>query len=673
MLVLALWMMAGLAQQTGGGGVPGASSGGSGTSAATKFVNGVGYSSNYTGSTLDVRVNACLADAETLSNGNTSGICDSSGEGGTQTIAAPIIVGTSGQANYTWKLPSSCNWTASGFPSNSTSAVITQHAGGSIIGQGLNWSQCTIYDTNNYIGAMYQTVEQAGYYHAEGFQLYNGGYTVAEGAQMVFNGSEDTSYFGNIGIINQTTAAAAILIRNATGVTCCSTVFDRIQANSNNQGGVVLDIEGTSAGEPEAINFTNSTFTHPATGYATIKCNDTATNKASNVIFTGTYIETGNTDTTTAPIQNTGCGQLSFFGLTLVDPYTASTATGITSSNAFATSLVVEGMKMYAGFPQAATAIVNSSTGETIKTDSYGQLTSYHSNGDYATQYNGLTLTPNTTGFSLGGGISAKTLTVANSMTLAGADGATYTLPGSSAALAPLASPVFTGSPTAPGFFPQSRSAGPYSVLFDDYYSWANNAANNIGTPTGASCAVNTTYTDSNHPGNILLTSGTGGSGSGITCGYQSENASVVAPNNAALGWTWETAVYVPVLPGTTAGGFQAGLTGGPNANPWTTGIQFYLSSANGVANDWYCRYGSTSIDSTIAAAAATWTRLTMANDGTYVHWYVNGAEATACKTVVGSMPSGSQYPASWSATALSGSSVTMSVDYVDFQRATAR
>ena len=230
-----------------------------------------------------------------------------------------------------------------------------------------------------------------------------------------------------------------------------------------------------------------------------------------------------------------------------------------------------------------------------------------------------------------------------------------------------------SGAPGNPGAFsPQPKAAGPYSVLFDDYYSGANNAANNIGTPAGASCGVNTTYTDSNHPGNILLTSGTGGSGSGITCGYQSENASVVAANSAALGWTWETTVYVPVLPGATAGSFQAGLTGSPNVNPWTTGIQFYLSSANGVANDWYCRYGSTSIDSTIAAAA-TWTRLTMANDGTYVHWYVNGAEATACKTVVASMPSSNQYPASWSATALSGTSVTMSVDYVDFQRATAR
>ena len=285
---------------------------------------------------------------------------------------------------------------------------------------------------------------------------------------------------------------------------------------------------------------------------------------------------------------------------------------------------------------------------------------------------NGLALTPNAAGFSIAGGTASKTLTVANSMTLVGTDGSTYTLPGSSGGLAPLASPAFTGAATAPGFFPQAKAAGPYTLLFDDYYSGANNASNSIGTPTGASCAVNTTYTDVNHPGNLLLTAGTGGSGTGITCGYQSESPSVVSPNSAALGWTWETAVYVPVLPGTTAGSYQAGLTNGPNAVPWTTGIQFYLSGANGVVNDWYCRFGSTSIDSTVAATVA-WTRLTMVSDGTFVHWYINGSEATGCKTVVGSMPSVNQYPASWAAAALSATSVTMSVDYVDFQRATAR
>ena len=224
---------------------------------------------------------------------------------------------------------------------------------------------------------------------------------------------------------------------------------------------------------------------------------------------------------------------------------------------------------------------------------------------------------------------------------------------------------------SAPSFMPQSGLNGPYSVFFDDFYSGANIAPNPIGTPTNDSCTVNTTYTDSNHPGNLLLTSGNAGSGTGITCGLQSESPSVISPNTSQ-GWTWETAVYVPVLPGTTPGAFQAGLSHAPNANPWTTGINFYLSSANSVANDWYCAYSSTYTDTTIAASVG-WVRLTMVNDGALVHWYVNGTQVCGTGVAIASMPSTAQYPASWSATALSTTSVTMAVDYVDWQRATAR
>jgi hypothetical protein len=224
---------------------------------------------------------------------------------------------------------------------------------------------------------------------------------------------------------------------------------------------------------------------------------------------------------------------------------------------------------------------------------------------------------------------------------------------------------------TAPGFFPQAGAAGPYSVLFDDFYSGANNASNPIGSTTSESCTVNTTYTDNNHPGNLLLTSGTAGSGTGVTCGYQSESASIT---NAAtsLGWTWETAVYVPVLPGTTAGAYQAGLTHTPNANPWTGGINFYLSSANSVANDWYCAYSSTYTDTAVGATVG-WQRLTIVNDGSNVHWYVNGTQVCGTGVPIASLPATAQYPASWSATALSATSVSMAVDYVDFQRATVR
>ena len=220
---------------------------------------------------------------------------------------------------------------------------------------------------------------------------------------------------------------------------------------------------------------------------------------------------------------------------------------------------------------------------------------------------------------------------------------------------------------TAAGLNLQSGAAGPYSTFFDDFYTGANMASDPIGSPASSSCSPSNTYTDNNHPGNMLLTSGTAGTGTGIVCGLVSEANSVTSANTS-LGWTWETAVYVPVLPGTTAAAYQAGLAHTPNANPWTTGIGFYLSSANSVANDWYCRYNSTSTDSGVAATVA-WTRLTMVNDGTNVHWYIGGTQVCGTGVAIASMPSTTQYPAVWSATALSATSVAMAYDYINWQR----
>ncbi len=47
------------------------------------------------------------------------------------------------------------------------------------------------------------------------------------------------------------------------------------------------------------------------------------------------------------------------------------------------------------------------------------------------------------------------------------------------------------------------------STFFDDFYTGANMASDPIGTPTGSGCSPNNTYTDNNHPGNMLLTAGT--------------------------------------------------------------------------------------------------------------------------------------------------------------------
>jgi hypothetical protein len=228
------------------------------------------------------------------------------------------------------------------------------------------------------------------------------------------------------------------------------------------------------------------------------------------------------------------------------------------------------------------------------------------------------------------------------------------------------------GPQYAPGFFPQSINAGPFVNYFDDLLTSANmtnNAAN--GSSTG-SCATSTTFLDNTSPGNYSAISGTSGAGTGWNCVTSGAIFGLFDPATAPP-WVWETRVIVPVLPGTTAGSYQAGLSHTyQNAIPWTTGIGFNLSSTNGVVNDWYCRYSSTQTDSTIAATASSWTRLSIYNDGTNVHWYVNGVEATVCKTATASMPTNSVL-AAWQSVAQSATSVTLGIDYVLFQMQVTR
>jgi hypothetical protein len=274
---------------------------------------------------------------------------------------------------------------------------------------------------------------------------------------------------------------------------------------------------------------------------------------------------------------------------------------------------------------------------------------------------------------------SGKTLTLDASGTFSLASGGNINLGGlpSPLTIAGGQSVTLTLFDLGPTWLVTSTTAGAVSppslntTFFDDFYTGANMASVAIGSAVGSSCSPSNTFTDNNHPGNMLLTAGTGGTGTGLLCGLVSEANSITSANTSQ-GWTWETAVFVPVLPGTTAGAYQAGMAHTPNANPWTTGIGFYLSSANGVVNDWYCRYNSTSTDSGVAATVA-WTRLTMVNDGANVHWYIGGTQVCGTGVAIGSMPSTTQYPAVWSATALSATSVAMAYDYINWQRAVSR
>jgi hypothetical protein len=229
------------------------------------------------------------------------------------------------------------------------------------------------------------------------------------------------------------------------------------------------------------------------------------------------------------------------------------------------------------------------------------------------------------------------------------------------------------GNPlTQAAFIPANTTTGPQQYLFDDFYNAINAATGTIGTPTGQSCVATQTNGNANHPGQLLITSGTGGTGTGLAC-YVGTNGAGDFNLNTAPSWLKETSVDVPVLPGTTPGAYQWGSSNSTSASPWTVGVGFYLSSANGVANDWYCEISTTYTDSTVVAVAATWTRLTIVSDGTNVHWYINGTQVCGAGTPISGIHNGNMSAGAWTVTGLSATSVTMFVDYLTSTRAVSR
>lgn len=383
--VLMLLVGSSLAQQTGGGGggVPGGGGTGGVTTASPlqgttalscptcgvtgsplsqfatggtigpKIINGVGYSNRYTGTTLDVRVNACIADAEALANGNTSGICDSTGEGSTQTIAAQINVGDSGNDTVTWRLPAVCNWGST--INNGTGSAIFQYSNTNIEGSGGHY-ECKIVgavnSTSSSTGtyALYSNngvvaANGTGYYRGSKFALFSNGNKMASGFTWYIPGAYDNSVWSDIEVADSTatdTAGIEIAPTGSGSIVCCSTAFYNITSNSGYTGPIPLDIESSGSNYVQNIRFMGGSFDHPKAGQPNMKIND-STNVLS-VRFTGTiYEEGGNADTTTTFNQITGGGVIQFDLLDAVAETSSSTATVISLASGSTAILTIGG------------------------------------------------------------------------------------------------------------------------------------------------------------------------------------------------------------------------------------------------------------------------------------------------------------------------------------------
>lgn len=211
------------------------------------------------------------------------------------------------------------------------------------------------------------------------------------------------------------------------------------------------------------------------------------------------------------------------------------------------------------------------------------------------------------------------------------------------------------------GFSGNNNNLTGYS---NDYYTFSDLGSGAIGSPgTGHTCALANTVQDINHSGEIVITSGIV-SAAGQWCTINAGPA--ITGINGIVPWSHEQNVYVPVLPATTAGSYQVGLANGITVSPWTTGDGFYLSSANGVVNDWYCRYNSTQTDSTVAATVG-WQKLKITSDGTYLYWFINNVPVCTGVVTTSVLNSGLMYIGSYTSVAGTTTSVSMYADYVNW------
>jgi hypothetical protein len=352
----------------------------SGTVALTsgnQVVDGISYSTGYTGATLDVRVNACIIDAETRANGNTSGICDSSGEPVTQTIAAQMNIGDVSLDKVEWRVPPVCTWSMSSAFTGGTDVGILQYANSKISGGGVAHS-CTIQNVSgtNHAKAVYLNSGN-GYFEVGGLDIRNAAVPTSSGAAMLIQSGFDNSYFHDISVENYMTSGIGILIGNP-GTPCCSLTLARMTVYQNNTGGIPLDIEGLSGtGNPNGLEFFGLSLGHPAASTPLMKINNTNTPPWANYHFYGLYEEGNTSDTTTAFNQITNGSAIVVSGAELKAQIGSSTAPAFSINGTSATALSLTGLSMPFNFTLPAVAILNNITGLSTPTDANGNLDTY--------------------------------------------------------------------------------------------------------------------------------------------------------------------------------------------------------------------------------------------------------------------------------------------------------
>lgn len=277
-----------------------------------KLINGVSYSSQYPQSDIGQRINACIVDAETRANGNTTGICSSEGEPGLAagvTTHQPIVVGDVNGDGVDWELPAQCvfNFFGGSFTGSVGSTGITQYSNTKIHSPG-GVGQCSFRNNTGSSGNMYalylaqsSTSNAAGTYaKLDGISFQNGTFSVpvttASTHDMIVQFMTDNSKFENFNIVDFGSGQIPIQIggnagsASSVGSPCCATMFENINVNGEYDTAGILQITGNSTNNSAAlVDFVNASLDHPAPGSPVITCTDTL--HGVHIAFTHLYNE----------------------------------------------------------------------------------------------------------------------------------------------------------------------------------------------------------------------------------------------------------------------------------------------------------------------------------------------------------------------------------------------
>lgn len=364
----------------------------------SKYVAGIGYTNLYSGSTLDVRVNACMTDAIALTNGNTTGICSSSNEPASQTVAATITIGNSAGATVEWILPENAAWSCT-----VTSGPCIQHWGGGMI-QNVNpiCAQTQACVMTLAVGAtptyLYATLPTSGsgnnYYYFDGFSFINTAQATSTGIGVYLGGTArtyDVSTWSHLNVGDQKDTYGTKVYN-----LCCSAKITTSTFNGGYAAGQTpLYFLSDSSAATIAFTLEDSTIGHPGSGEPILLISDTGSH-VSTYNLKNIYNETSNSDTTTALWQISGAGAVNMDSINWRAEVATDSAVSVSVANVGTTTIHATGLSRTngAGNFSGQNMITNNILSTTVAGDSIGNLACYDSTATAAVVCPSVSTTP---------------------------------------------------------------------------------------------------------------------------------------------------------------------------------------------------------------------------------------------------------------------------------------